>query len=108
MNNDGETSISYEDDVYVAKYRQFLPAGQTGQGFRKDPLVQFYGERLQGKPGQKDLFTTLRTIRTDQVTRIKGLSPYQLQSIAAQARAEAAAVDPPPARKRVKRKKLVK
>jgi hypothetical protein len=54
------------------------------------------------------LFTTLRTIRTDQVTRIKGLSPYQLQSIAAQARAEAAAVDPPPARKRVKRKKLVK
>jgi hypothetical protein len=79
MNADEETAITFKDEIPVLKYIRFLPAGQTSAGFRKQPLVQFYAERMVDRG--REIHTNMRTVGLDDVVEIKGLKDAQIREI---------------------------
>jgi hypothetical protein len=79
MNADDETSITFTDEVFCAKYIRFLPAGQTSSGFRKQPLVQFYSDRMVDRG--REIHTNMRTVGLEDVVGIKGLNDDQIKKI---------------------------
>lgn len=79
MNIDEETSITFNNEVFCAKYIRFLPAGQTSSGFRKQPLVQFYSDRMVDRG--REIHTNMRTVGLEDVVGIKGLTDAQIKAI---------------------------
>lgn len=79
--NDGQTSIDSIEEYKCEKYHQFLPAGETKHGVRKDPIIQFWSERFIDPRGGHDRYGFLRTVSTMSVVAIKGVSQEQIDAI---------------------------
>jgi len=81
LSNDGQLSIDSVDEYKCEKFHQFLPAGETKHGTRKDPLIQFWSERFIDPRGGYSRFGFMRTVSTMSVLAIKGVSQKQIDAI---------------------------
>lgn len=108
MNNDGQTGIDYRDEWKVEKFKAFHPAGPTASGgFRQDPLITFYSERMV-YPNGHELYATQRCVSVMDVVEIKGLSEAKRKLILAQTRAARHESEPDRPKKTRRRKDIVR
>lgn len=80
LSNDGQTSIDSNEEYKCEKFHQFLPAGETKHGVRKDPIIQFWSQRFIDPRGGYTRFGFLRTVSTMSVIAIKGVSQAQIDA----------------------------